>query len=87
MKRLFPFLTALFWACSPSPEPSAQGQAQRSPTSSSIKAPVKVETFASGLERPWGLAFLLDGRMLVTERSGRLRIVSQAAAEIKKLTQ
>ncbi len=29
---------------------------------------IKVETFADGLEHPWGLAFLPDGRMLVTER-------------------
>ncbi len=36
---------------------------------------VEVSTVAEGLEHPWGLAFLPDRRMLVTERPGRLRIV------------
>src|SRR5258705_7466603 len=36
-----------------------------------------VETIAKGLTNPWGLAFLPDGRMLVTERPGRLRIVAR----------
>jgi glucose/arabinose dehydrogenase len=40
------------------------------------KADVLVETVASGLEHPWSVAFLPDGRMLVTERPGRLRVVS-----------
>jgi glucose/arabinose dehydrogenase len=38
---------------------------------------VQVETVADGLVHPWALAFLPDGRMLVTERPGRLRIVSK----------
>lgn len=37
---------------------------------------IRVQTFAEGLEHPWGLAFLPDGRMLVSECEGRLRIVS-----------
>jgi glucose/arabinose dehydrogenase len=36
-----------------------------------------VETIAKGLENPWALAFLPDGRMLVTERPGRLRIAGK----------
>jgi glucose/arabinose dehydrogenase len=36
---------------------------------------VRVVTLVQGLEHPWSLAFLPDGRMLVTERPGRLRIV------------
>ena len=38
---------------------------------------IKVETFASGLEHPWGMQFLPDGRLLVTERLGRMRLISK----------
>jgi glucose/arabinose dehydrogenase len=40
------------------------------------KTAVKLTTVAEGLENPWALEFLPDGRMLVTEKAGRLRVVS-----------
>jgi aldose sugar dehydrogenase len=43
---------------------------------SSQAGELTVVTIAQGLHNPWGLAFLPDGRMLVTERPGRLRVVT-----------
>lgn len=40
------------------------------------EAPMAYAVIASGLEHPWGLALLPDGNWLVTERPGRLRIIS-----------
>src|ERR1051325_6558508 len=53
------------------------GTAALAETFSSSAGPLNVETFASGLVHPWGLQFLPDGRMLVTERPGRMRIVAR----------
>ncbi len=37
--------------------------------------PLRTEVVASGLQNPWGMAFIDGGRLLVTERPGRLRVV------------
>lgn len=38
-------------------------------------AELRTEMVANGLQNPWGLAFIGEGRLLVTERPGRLRVV------------
>src|SRR5574341_2063914 len=56
-------------ACTQSPSPPREYEPQRHR--------FRVVTLTDHLEHPWGLAFLPDGRMLVTERPGRLRIVER----------
>jgi aldose sugar dehydrogenase len=55
---------------------SLAAEITKAPTVKTQRA-IKVETFAKGLVHPWGLAFLPDGRLLVTERPGRLRLVAK----------
>jgi aldose sugar dehydrogenase len=66
MKLLLSSLAAAMLATAPA---AAQPQAVETETGT-----IHVETVASGLAHPWGMAFLPDGRMLVTERPGALRI-------------
>jgi len=51
--------------------------APRSPTPKPLKLAAKVTDVAKGLEHPWGVEVLPDGRFLVTERPGRMRIVGR----------
>jgi glucose/arabinose dehydrogenase len=80
-------ISALFAVgCAPSPVADAQETATPSPQPPSTPGVVTVETVARGLETPWGMVFLPDGRMLVTERTGRLRLVTGAGAVSAPLT-
>lgn len=63
-------LGALLMAVSPL---SARAEITNAPADKPSK--YAVEIVAKGLEHPWALQFLPDGRKLVTERPGRLRIV------------
>jgi len=60
----------------PGSPPSAQPPADRSPTPANTRGVVIAETVAGGLVNPWAIEFLPDGRALVTERPGRLRVLS-----------
>jgi aldose sugar dehydrogenase len=71
MHRLSLFAVLLLCAVGP-----AAAASTKAPVEHSQRA-IKLETFAKGLEHPWGLAFLPDGRLLVTERPGRLRILGK----------
>lgn len=63
--------------------PNAAGQTPVFPAQTRAPAPaelskVKVETVATGLEHPWAVEALADGRFVVTEKAGRLRVVNKA---------
>lgn len=83
LRVALPVLCAGLWlgGCGRPPEPTMPDAAPVASTA----APLPVQTRAGafelrevvrGLEHPWGLAFLPDGGMLVTERPGRLRRIA-----------
>ncbi|MEQ8602600.1 MAG: PQQ-dependent sugar dehydrogenase [Marivibrio sp.] len=72
------FVAALILPLAPAAVPQiSQAQALEEETQ---LAYLTVETHADGLMHPWGLAFLPDGALLVTERPGRLRLVEPNGA-------
>ncbi len=58
--------------------PGGSGGSNPVSTTTTASATLIVTELAKGLANPWSLAFLPDGRMLVTERGGSLRIVSSS---------
>ena len=62
-------LAALAW--------SAAAQPAEAVVATTQEYRVRIVTVVRGLEHPWSLAFLADGRMLVSERPGRLRMIGR----------
>ena len=72
--------------------PTSAENATSSPTNSPLvsdnsvtTAEVRTTTVLQGLERPWGMAWLPDGSILITERPGRLRIVRNGQLDLEPI--
>ncbi len=77
-------LVSLAAACSKSE--SMAGPAPKSPTPDPIEAPIRTKTVTQGLQEPWGVTFLPNGHMLVTEKLGRLRMIGRDGSVSQPLT-
>jgi aldose sugar dehydrogenase len=86
---LFSLLTVVFFSCA-----EKNGEEQQQPTDENFTGTViesekqkfGVEVITDKLSNPWGIAFLPDERILVTERSGDIRIVKDGKLLEEKIT-
>src|SRR5687767_231498 len=63
---------------SPSPAPTPQPRGEVFTTQDGVR--FHLETVIESLDVPWAMAFAPDGRLFVTERMGRVRILNLTAA-------
>ena len=75
-------LIALGVACSQAPAGRGAGEVQ---TSAQSNTNFKIEKVAGGLEVPWSIVWAPDGRMIFTERPGRVRVMEKGTLNPKPL--
>jgi glucose/arabinose dehydrogenase len=83
--KIFTFialLIALGVACSQPPAGRGAGEVQ---TSAQSNTNFKIEKVAGGLEVPWSIVWAPDGRMIFTERPGRVRVIEKGTLNPKPL--
>ena len=68
-------------AVAPNVAPTAEASPVQAVSPSSTARGFKQATVAEGLERPWGMAWLPDGSMLISEKAGRLRLLKNGVLE------
>lgn len=74
------FLTLLMFLTGPIALANSQNQIFKTE-----KASIKVEVIANDLEHPWGITMLPNGKILVTERSGTLKLINPENAKIQEV--
>jgi glucose/arabinose dehydrogenase len=62
----------------PNQQPAFKGQTRIAGIKTTTA--IKVSTITSSLNHPWGLVFMPDGRMMISERPGTIRIVTTAGS-------
>lgn len=84
----------IFMGCSVVEEPTSasntDGSSSVSPIVSdgnvTVASNFRTTTITQGLERPWGMAWLPDGSILITERPGKLRIVRNGKLDLESIS-
>ena len=79
---LFALAIVLAFGCSQPPAGSGASEVQ---TSAQSGTRFKVETVVGGLEVPWSIVWAPDGRMIFTERPGRVRVFEKGVLREKPL--
>src|SRR5436309_10290570 len=74
-------LLSLFLACHRAP-PEGKGAGETATTGATQ---FRIETFASGLTVPWAIVFVPDGRIFITERPGRVRVIENGKLRAEPL--